>query len=120
MPIGYQVPAAGTYMLSLSETYYSDDLQALYVTDHAMSPELTVDLMNAPYEFSVNQAETNNERFTVSVILKSENQGPTTGLENAGVQRDGLTKFIYQDKMFILHNGIIYDATGKKVTTINK
>ena len=65
------------------------------------------------------QAETNNERFTVSVILKSENQGPTTGLENAGVQRDGLTKFIYQDKMFILHNGIIYDATGKKVTTIN-
>ena len=120
MPIGYQVPAAGTYTLSISETYYSDLLDALFVTDHAMSPEVTVDLMSAPYEFSVNQAETNNERFTVSVRLKSENQGPTTGLENAGVQRDGLTKFIYQDKMFILHNGIIYDATGKKVTTINK
>jgi hypothetical protein len=120
MPIGYQVPAAGTYTLSISETYFSDLLDALFVTDHAMSPEVTVDLMSAPYEFSVNQAETNNERFTVSVILKSENQGPTSGLENTGVQRDGLTKFIYQDKMFILHNGIIYDATGKKVTTINK
>ena len=120
MPIGYQVPAAGTYMLSLSETYYSDDLQALYVTDHAMSPELTVDLLSGPYEFSVNQAETNNERFSVSVRLKSENQGPTTGLENIGVQTDGAIKFIYHDKMFILHNGTIYDATGKQVTTVNK
>ena len=120
MPIGYQVPAAGTYTLSVSETYYSDLLDALYVTDHAMSPELTVDLMNAPYEFSVNQAETNNERFTVSVRLKSENQGPTTGLENIGVQTDGTIKFIYHDKIFILHNGTIYDATGKQVTTINK
>ncbi len=120
MPIGYQVPVAGTYTLSISETYYSDLLDALYVTDHAMSPELTVDLMNAPYEFSVNQAETNNERFTISLILKSENQGPTTGLENIGVQTDGAIKFIYHDKMFILHNGTIYDATGKQVTTINK
>ena len=120
MPIGYQVPAAGTYTLSVSETYYSDDLQALYVTDHAMSPELTVDLMNAPYEFSVNQAETNNERFTISLILKSENQGPTTDLENIGVMRDKPMKFIYQDKMYIYNKGTIYDATGKQVTTINK
>ena len=120
MPIGYQVPAAGTYTLSISETYYSDLLDALYVTDHAMSPEVTVDLMAVPYEFSVNQAETNNERFTISVKLKSESQGPTTGLENTGVQRDGTIKFIYQDKIFILHHGKIYDATGKQITTINK
>ena len=120
MPIGYQVPAAGTYTLSISETYYSDLLDALYVTDHAMSPELTVDLMNAPYEFSVNQAETNNERFTVSMTFKSGNQGPTTGLENTGTQHQGTIKFIYQDRIFILHNGTIYDATGKQVTSINK
>lgn len=120
MPIGYQVPAAGTYTLSVSETYYSEDLHALYVTDHAMSPELTVDLMNAPYEFSVNQAETNNERFTISLILKSENKGPTTDLENIGVMGDKPMKFIYQDKIFILHHGVIYDATGKQVTNINK
>ncbi len=120
MPIGYQVPAAGTYMLSISEDYYSEDLDALYVTDHALSPEVTVDLMSNSYEFSVNQAETNNERFTVSLKLKSENQGPATGLENIGVQTDGTIKFIYHDKIFILHNGTIYDATGKQVTTINK
>ena len=120
MPIGYQVPAAGTYTLSVSETYYSEDLQALYVTDHAMSPELTVDLMNAPYEFSVNQAETNNERFTISLILKSENQGPTTGWENIVVGKDQSIKFIHLDRLYILRNGIIYDATGQQIQTINK
>jgi hypothetical protein len=120
MPIGYQVPAAGTYTLSVSETYYSEDLQALYVTDHAMSPELTVDLMSAPYEFSVNQAETNNERFTISLILKSESQGPTTGWENIDVGKDQSIKFIYLDQLYILRNGIIYDATGQQIQTINK
>ena len=121
MPIGYQVPAAGTYTLSISETYFADQLRALYVTDHALSPEVTVDLMDAPYEFSVNQAETNNERFTVSLILKSPEDGTTTDLENVGKQdSQAPIKFIYQDKIFILHYGVIYDATGKQVTTINK
>ena len=122
MSIGYQVPAAGTYMLSLSETYYSEDVEALYVTDHAMSPELTVDLMNAAYEFSVNQAETNNERFTVSVILKAEDNGGGdmgTGVDNTTNSIHSY-KFIYQDKMYILRNGVIYDAMGKQVETINK
>lgn len=123
MPIGYQVPAAGTYTLSVSETYYSDDLHALYVTDHAMSPELTVDLMNAPYEFSVNQAETNNERFTVSIILKTEEDDGGgdvgTGVDNA-TNNYRPYKFFYQDKLYILRNGIIYDAMGKQVKTINK
>ncbi|MBQ8833160.1 MAG: InlB B-repeat-containing protein [Paludibacteraceae bacterium] len=123
MPIGYQVPAAGTYMLSLSETYYSEDLQALYVTDHAMSPELTVDLMSAPYEFSVNQAETNNERFTVSIILKTEEDDGggdvSTGVDDATNNYRPI-KFFYQDKLYILRNGIIYDAMGKQVKTINK
>ena len=120
MPIGYQVPAAGTYILSLSETYYSEDLEALYVTDHEMSPEVTVDLINAPYEFSVNQAETNNERFTISLKLKSENQGPTTGWENVDVGKDQSIKFIHQDRLYILRNGIIYDTTGQQIQTINK
>ena len=121
MPIGYQVPAAGTYMLSLSETYYSDDLQALYVTDHAMSPEITVDLMTNNYYFDVNQAETNDTRFTVSLQVKSSgNGGVTTDNENIDVDKNQPIKFIYQDKLYILRNGVIYDGTGKQVQTINK
>ena len=120
MPIGYQVPAAGTYTLSISETYNSDLLDALYVTDNALSPEVTVDLMSSPYEFSVNQAETNNERFTVSIKVKEMTESDTTGVDNVGAGDGQVHKFIYQDKMYILHHGVIYDATGKRVTTINK
>lgn len=120
MPIGYQVPAAGTYMLSLSEIYNSDGLDALYITDHALSPEVTVDIISEPYEFSVNQAETNNERFTVSVRVKAKTENGATGLGNVGADGEQIHKFIYQDKMYILHHGVIYDATGKRVITINK
>ncbi len=120
MPIGYQVPAAGTYMLSLTETYDSNYLEALYVTDHEMSPEVTTDLMITSYEFSVNQAETNNKRFTVAIKLKNGDNNDATGLDNLGIGNENLIKFIYQDKMYILHHGVIYDATGKRVITINK
>ena len=120
MAIGYQVPAAGDYMLSLSETYESDEIEHVFVTDHETSPEITTDLMDQDYVFHVNQAETNNIRFTVSIKLKDEDTGTTTGIDNLDVNSDVPTKFIYQDKMYILYKGVIYDATGKRVSIIKR
>lgn len=120
MAIGYQVPTAGEYTLSTSETYVSDKIEHLYVTDHAMSPEVTVDLQEAPYAFTVLQAETNNERFTVSIKLKDESPGTTTDINQVDLQSEQPLKFIWQDKMYILRGGVIYDATGKRVMEINK
>ena len=119
MAIGYQVPAAGDYMLSLSETYVSDEIEHVFVTDHGVSPEVTTDLMEEDYNFYVNQAETNDVRFTVAFKLKEEDPGTVTSVENAtSVDSDKPLKFIYNDKMYILRNGIIYDAVGKKVSEI--
>lgn len=120
MAIGYQVPAAGEYTLSLSETYISDKIDALYVTDHAMSPEVTVDLMDDPYVFTVMQAETNDTRFTVSIRLKEESPGTATDTEQIDTKSQQPQKFIYHEKMYILRGGVIYDATGKRVREINK
>ena len=116
MAIGYQVPAAGEYTLRLSETYISEYIEALFVTDHEMNPEVTTNLVEEAYTFHVNQAETNNERFTASIKLKEESQTPT-GLEPSDVsdQQSGVLKFLYNDKMYILRNGVLYDATGKRV-----
>ena len=44
----------------------------------------------------------------------------TTGVDNIGTGDEQIHKFIYQDKIYILHHGVIYDATGKRVITINK
>ena len=120
MPIGYQVPAAGTFTLSVSETYYSENLQALFVTDHEASPEVTTNLVDEDYTFYVNQAETNNTRFTVSIILKPEKENTPTGVDNINTKGKQPIKFLYQDKIYILRNGMIYDTTGKQVITINK
>ena len=120
MAIGYQVPAAGEYTLSLSETYISDKIDALFVTDHAMSPEVTVDLMDDPYVFTVMQAETNDTRFTVSIRLKEESPGTATDTEQIDTKSQQPQKFIYHEKMYILRGGVIYDATGKRVREINK
>ena len=123
--IGYQVPQAGEYTLRMSDKPYImwDKFEALYVTDHEMSPEVTTDIMSEPYRFTVANAETNYTRFTVSVILKVEEDDGGgdvgTGVDNT-TNNNTPCKFIYQDTMYILRNGVIYDAMGKQVQTINK
>ena len=117
--IGYQVPAGGEYTLQLSDRAYvmTDAIEALYVTDHEVSPEVTTDLLDGPYNFTVNQAETNNTRFTVSIRLAPQTPTDIGNVPSEGMNADNAKpqKFIYHDKMYILRNGVIYDATGKQV-----
>lgn len=117
MAIGYQVPTAGEYRLSLSETYVSDKIDQLLVTDHEMSPEITTNLLTEDYFFQVNQAETNNTRFTVSIHLAPQTPTDIGNVPGEGLNADHAKpqKFIYHDKLYILRNGMIYDATGKQV-----
>jgi hypothetical protein len=117
MAIGYQVPTAGEYRLSLSETYVSDKIEQLLVTDHEMSPEITTNLLVEDYLFQVNQAETNNERFTVSIKIKS-GTNTATDIDDIRSESDLPKKFLYRDKIYILRGGTIYDSTGKMVREI--
>ena len=60
-----------------------------------------------------------NERFAINAVIKKE--GETTDLGSViDKSKDKPLKFIYQDKMYILLNGVIYDITGRKVREINK
>ena len=119
MAIGYQVPTASEYRLSLSETYVSDKIEQLLVTDHEMSPEITTNLMVEDYIFQVNEAETNNTRFTVSIKIKS-GTNTATDIDDIRGDSDHPIKFLYRDKIYILRGGQIYDTTGKQVKEINK
>ena len=119
--IGYQVPEGGDYILRLSDRDYvmADAVEALYVTDHEMSPEITTNLLEEEYAFQVNQAETNDTRFTIRIVMKEGNQGTLTGLDDVDVNSDAPQKFLYRDKVYIWRGGQIYDTTGKMVQ-INK
>lgn len=115
--IGYQVPAGGDYTLQLSDREYVmvDAVEALYVTDHEVSPEVTTDLLDGPYNFHVNNAEMNDTRFTMSIQLAPKVITDIDIVPDEGMKDSKPLKFLYHDKMYILRNGIIYDATGKKV-----
>lgn len=118
MAIGYQVPQAGDYILSLSEKFNAEEIESLLVTDHGVTPELTTDLMINSYLFTVHQAETNNERFTVSIKVREQGITDVTTDIGGPITAPGDTppvKFIYDDKLYILNHGILYDATGKRV-----
>ncbi len=116
IPVGYIAPKAGYYFFSMADGNYSE-VEHVWLTDYETSR--TVDLLDEDYEFETDKG-TNNVRFVLNVILKSDSENTATGLDGIDAKDDGPMKFIREDKMFIKQNGVIYDATGKKVGEINK
>ena len=120
IPVGYIAPVDGKYIFALDEAEYAE-VEHVYLTDY--DKNITVDLLDAQdnaYEFEATKG-TNNTRLALNIILKEEKEDPIgTGVNHLDVDSDVPIKFIYQDKMYILHRGIIYDATGKRVKVVNK
>ena len=120
IPIGYVAPSAGEYTFSLDDNSDVNEIDHIYLTDYQES--VTVDLMEQDYIFMTTSGK-NESRFAINATLKEETATPTDiDIINGGGDLDGEKpiKFIYHDKMYILRNGVLYDATGKKVREINK
>ncbi|MBR5573767.1 MAG: InlB B-repeat-containing protein [Paludibacteraceae bacterium] len=120
VPLGYRAPQEGSYTFTINEGISKMDcVENIYLTDYENSV-MDYDLLLSDYNFESQSVLYNDTRFTVRIIMKEKGEGTVTGVDYIGVQDELPIKFIYQDKIFILHNETIYDATGKKVTTINK
>ena len=118
IPIGYVAPSAGEYTFSLDDNSDVNEIDHIYLTDYQES--VTVDLMEQDYIFMTTSGK-NESRFAINATLKEETDTPTDiDIINGGGDLDGEKpiKFIYHDKMYIYHRGVIYDATGKKVREI--
>ena len=115
IPVGYIAPTAGTYTFDIDEESDLSQIEHIFLTDYERGA--TVDLLDGSYEFETAKS-TNNSRFALNVILKEEQGGVLTGLDEIGNASDSPMKFIYRDKMYIRHGGVLYDATGKKVREI--
>jgi hypothetical protein len=120
--IGYQVPQAGQYTLRLSDKPYVmwNMVDAIYVTDHEVTPEVTTNLLDEAYTFQVSNAETNTTRFSISIVPSKESGGTTTAIDDILHQDMQTQKIIYNDQLYILRGGVVYDAMGQRVTTINQ
>ena len=114
IPVGYIAPKAGYYFFSMVEGNYSE-VEHVWLTDYETSS--TVDLLDGIYEFQCEKG-TNNNRFVLNIVLKVEHDNTATGLDEVEGDSQQPLKFIYQDKMYIRHGGVLYDATGKQVREI--
>lgn len=114
IPVGYIAPKAGYYFFSMVEGNYSE-VEHVWLTDYETSS--TVDLLDGIYEFQCEKG-TNNNRFVLNIVLKAEHDNTATGLDEVEGDSQQPLKFIYQDKMYIRHGGVLYDATGKQVREI--
>lgn len=115
IPVGYVAPTAGEYTFSLDDESDVNEIDHIYLTDY--QENVTVDLMEKSYSFTTVSGK-NESRFALNATLKDEPETPTDIdiINSEGdLNADAPQKFIYHDKMYIYHRGVIYDATGKKV-----
>ena len=120
IPVGYVAPTAGEYTFALDEESAVTEIDHIYLTD--FQEGVTVDLTEKSYSFTTVSGK-NESRFAINATLKDEPETPTDiDIINSGgdLNADAPQKFIYHDKMYIYHRGVIYDATGKRVREINK
>ena len=119
-PLGYRAPLESEYMLVLNdEVSQLDNVESIYLTDYETGVT-DYDLTSSAYEFESTTTLYNDTRFAIRVVMRDNTQGSVTAVDNVGTGDEQIYKFIYRDKIYILHHGVIYDATGKQVITINK
>lgn len=117
IPIGYSVPDVGEYTFSLDEDVDLESVEHIYLIDYETS-EMT-DLVEYEYTFQTSEKK-NDARFAIQVRLSQKHDNTTTVLDNLNATDNKSSKFIYNEQLYILRNGNIYDATGQFITTINK
>ena len=120
IPVTVRIPSTGEYTFSMHEASIAGELEGVYLIDYANNDQIT-NLIDENYTFTA-EAGTINNRFAINAIV-GERQIPTDiDVVNGGgdLSSDKPFKFIYHDKVYIYHRGVIYDATGKRVREINK
>ncbi len=113
-PLGVYLPAKGTYTFAIKESYDMTRVQTVYLTDKEKN--VTVNLLQTPYEFTVDGAKHTAERFYLSVVLAAD---VTTDMTQTGAT----TWAVWQDaplqiRVQGLHIGEtlrIFSSTGQMV-----
>jgi len=112
IPVTVILPTSGEYTYSLMSSSEVEHLEGVYLIDYTTN-EIT-NLIENDYVFTAT-AGTISNRFAINATV-GERQTPTE-IDVIGADKNGdePIKFLYHDKVFIWHHGVIYDATGKKV-----
>lgn len=102
-PLVLTAPATGTYTIAV-ERYADADLYLTY------QGTVIWNLTESPYDLSLMKGRTDE----YGLLLNATGRGVSTGVEQQ-IEKNGVEKFIMNDQLYILHNGVLYNANGQKV-----
>ena len=107
VPVGIAVKKAGTYVFSMPSNF--DGEVILVDTYHQTRTNLAID----DYEIALPTGEI-TDRFYLEINI---NKVPTAidGVSGGSMKDGKAHKYIENGQMYILQNGLIYDAQGKRV-----
>lgn len=119
IPVTIRISTDGEYTFSMHEASVVGNLEGVYLIDY--SNEQVTNLIEEDYTFNTTSG-TISGRFAINAIAGQHETPTDIDIINAGgdIHSDKPVKFLYYDKVFIYHRGVIYDATGKKVREINR
>jgi len=108
-----RIPQDGQYTFSLNARYADAAIERLDLIDY-QEGQIT-NLMQGAYVFTATQGE-DETRFALNVTRKAPEI--TTGME--GVETDsealhGARKQLINGILYIVRDGVLYDATGKRL-----
>ena len=108
IPIGYRAPADGEYTFAINPRY-ADNFEHVNLIDYETG--FVTDLLQSTYTFDTERTQ-NDERFALNIVPRAETP---TDIEAVSDQNSAIRKMIIEDKMFIIVDGRMYDATGAMV-----
>ena len=117
IPIGVIAPEAGYYTIALVDGLDITDIEHVWLTDYEKGTQ--TDLLTEDYRFYISQGQL-EDRLAINVILKEESEITTDIILPEVGEQDVPFKFLWNDHIYIMYHGTIYDISGRKVGVINK
>ena len=117
IPVSVRIETEGEHTFSMHSASKISELKGVYLIDFETGA--MTNLLESSYPF-YSTAGTINDRFAINALVGPRDVPTELDIVRDGNEGSGPIKFIYHDKVFILHEGVIYDSTGKKVREIKK
>ena len=112
IPVNVRIATTGEHTFSMHSASKVSELEGVYLTDY-LTGDVT-NLLEDSYPFNA-EAGTISGRFALNAKVGKRPVPTDLDIVDGDIHGNQPIKFLYNDKVYILHNGVIYDATGKKV-----
>lgn len=113
IPVGYRAPEEGEYTFSINPRYAeSEAFEQVNLIDYEEG--VITNLLQSSYSFTTARTQ-NDARFAINVVKRQDTATDVENVQGGDAQNGKVRKVLINDKMYIILDGKMYDATGKSV-----